>query len=188
MADQPKPRERCVLARTKLEFPARNMPVSPSLEQVDAHRERSLLQLPSLASNLGSRSRSSGGCRFNSLDAQRESCEAYVASQKPEGWVLRGPLFCQVTVFNASDAGYGPRPIRSVKIRVTLIRIERQSLAGDWCPRAWSRSQVVRRRVRAFPWALVKWIAHHRRRRTTSGLGKRAASVQPCRERRNGPM
>jgi DNA invertase Pin-like site-specific DNA recombinase len=25
---------------------------------------------------------------FNSLDAQRESCEAYVASQKPEGWVL----------------------------------------------------------------------------------------------------
>src|SRR4051812_12143717 len=25
---------------------------------------------------------------FNSLDAQRESCEAYIASQKPEGWVL----------------------------------------------------------------------------------------------------
>ena len=25
---------------------------------------------------------------FNSLDAQRESCEAYVASQKPEGWLL----------------------------------------------------------------------------------------------------
>src|SRR3954454_5823039 len=25
---------------------------------------------------------------FNSLDAQRESCEAYVASQKSEGWVL----------------------------------------------------------------------------------------------------
>ena len=25
---------------------------------------------------------------FNSLDAQRESCEAYVASQRPEGWVL----------------------------------------------------------------------------------------------------
>ena len=24
---------------------------------------------------------------FNSLDAQREACEAYVASQKPEGWV-----------------------------------------------------------------------------------------------------
>jgi site-specific DNA recombinase len=25
---------------------------------------------------------------FNSLDAQREACEAFVASQKPEGWVL----------------------------------------------------------------------------------------------------
>ncbi len=25
---------------------------------------------------------------FNSLDAQREACEAYVASQKPEGWLL----------------------------------------------------------------------------------------------------
>src|ERR1700752_4535750 len=25
---------------------------------------------------------------FNSLDAQRESCEAYIASQKAEGWML----------------------------------------------------------------------------------------------------
>jgi DNA invertase Pin-like site-specific DNA recombinase len=25
---------------------------------------------------------------FNSLDAQREACEAYIASQRPEGWVL----------------------------------------------------------------------------------------------------
>ena len=25
---------------------------------------------------------------FNSLDAQREACEAYIASQKHEGWVL----------------------------------------------------------------------------------------------------
>jgi DNA invertase Pin-like site-specific DNA recombinase len=25
---------------------------------------------------------------FNSLDAQREACEAYVASQKQEGWLL----------------------------------------------------------------------------------------------------
>ena len=24
---------------------------------------------------------------FNSLDAQREACEAYIQSQKPEGWV-----------------------------------------------------------------------------------------------------
>jgi DNA invertase Pin-like site-specific DNA recombinase len=25
---------------------------------------------------------------FNSLDAQRQACEAYIASQKPEGWLL----------------------------------------------------------------------------------------------------
>ena len=25
---------------------------------------------------------------FNSLDAQREACEAYIASQRGEGWVL----------------------------------------------------------------------------------------------------
>ncbi len=28
---------------------------------------------------------------FNSLHAQREACEAYIASQKPEGWVLGNP-------------------------------------------------------------------------------------------------
>ena len=26
---------------------------------------------------------------FNSLDAQREACEAYIASQKHEGWTVR---------------------------------------------------------------------------------------------------
>jgi site-specific DNA recombinase len=30
---------------------------------------------------------------FNSLDAQREACEAYVASQKAEGWVLVGDRY-----------------------------------------------------------------------------------------------
>ena len=30
---------------------------------------------------------------FNSLHAQREACEAYVASQKPEGWVLARDLY-----------------------------------------------------------------------------------------------
>src|SRR5262249_37860949 len=30
---------------------------------------------------------------FNSLDAQRESCEAYVASQKAEGWLLVGDRY-----------------------------------------------------------------------------------------------
>src|SRR5262244_183115 len=30
---------------------------------------------------------------FNSLDAQREACEAYVASQKAEGWLLVGDRY-----------------------------------------------------------------------------------------------
>ena len=30
---------------------------------------------------------------FNSLDAQREACEAFVASQKREGWVLVGEMY-----------------------------------------------------------------------------------------------
>ena len=29
---------------------------------------------------------------FNSLDAQREACEAFIASQKREGWVLVGEM------------------------------------------------------------------------------------------------
>src|SRR5713226_8637145 len=30
---------------------------------------------------------------FNSLDAQREACEAFIASQKREGWVLVGEMY-----------------------------------------------------------------------------------------------
>src|SRR4029078_3977798 len=30
---------------------------------------------------------------FNSLDAQREACEAYIASQKREGWLLVGEMY-----------------------------------------------------------------------------------------------
>jgi len=30
---------------------------------------------------------------FNSLDAQREACEAFIASQKREGWTLIGEMY-----------------------------------------------------------------------------------------------
>ena len=30
---------------------------------------------------------------FNSLDAQREACEAYVASQKSEGWIVLPQMY-----------------------------------------------------------------------------------------------
>ena len=35
---------------------------------------------------------------FNSLDAQREACEAFVASQKREGWLLQPEMY--------DDGGY----------------------------------------------------------------------------------
>jgi site-specific DNA recombinase len=30
---------------------------------------------------------------FNSLDAQREACEAFIASQKHEGWIARPEMY-----------------------------------------------------------------------------------------------
>ena len=39
---------------------------------------------------------------FNSLDAQREACAAYVASQKAEGWVLLPTVY--------EDAGLSEEP------------------------------------------------------------------------------
>jgi DNA invertase Pin-like site-specific DNA recombinase len=30
---------------------------------------------------------------FNSLDAQRESCEAFIASQKHEGWIALAEMY-----------------------------------------------------------------------------------------------
>ena len=30
---------------------------------------------------------------FNSLDAQREACEAFIASQKREGWTVVGEMY-----------------------------------------------------------------------------------------------
>src|SRR5213075_1479490 len=51
---------------------------------------------------------------FNSLDAQREACEAYIASQKPEGWVLVPDQYDDV--HGAPDAQY-PALVRPVRTR-----------------------------------------------------------------------
>ena len=46
---------------------------------------------------------------FNSLHAQREACEAYIASQKPEGWVLvreryeEKPIFMRYLIAASGD-------------------------------------------------------------------------------------
>ena len=43
---------------------------------------------------------------FNSLDAQREACEAYVASQRSEGWVLVPELSVYVGLFPYSFSAW----------------------------------------------------------------------------------
>jgi DNA invertase Pin-like site-specific DNA recombinase len=53
---------------------------------------------------------------FNSLDAQREACEAYVASQKPEGWVL--------VLDRYDDGGFSGGTLERPALRRLLADIE----------------------------------------------------------------
>src|SRR5438552_18283571 len=53
---------------------------------------------------------------FNSLDAQREACEAYVASQKPEGWLLVPDRF--------DDGGFSGGTLERPALKQLLADIE----------------------------------------------------------------
>ena len=53
---------------------------------------------------------------FNSLDAQREACEAYIASQKPEGWVLVPDRY--------DDGGFSGGTLERPALKRLLIDIE----------------------------------------------------------------
>src|SRR4051794_26740725 len=53
---------------------------------------------------------------FNSLDAQREACEAYVASQKAEGWLLVANRY--------DDGGYSGGTLDRPALRRLLADIE----------------------------------------------------------------
>jgi DNA invertase Pin-like site-specific DNA recombinase len=54
---------------------------------------------------------------FNSLDAQREACEAYVASQRPEGWVLVPDRY--------DDGGISGGTLQRPALKRLLMDIER---------------------------------------------------------------
>jgi site-specific DNA recombinase len=54
---------------------------------------------------------------FNSLDAQREACEAYIASQKPEGWVLVNDRY--------DDGGVSGGTLERPALKRLLVDIER---------------------------------------------------------------
>jgi hypothetical protein len=63
---------------------------------------------------------------FNSLDAQREACEAYAASQRAEGWVLVPDRY--------DDGGVSGATLERPALRRLLIDIEanRVSVTADY--------------------------------------------------------
>lgn len=52
---------------------------------------------------------------FNSLDAQREACDAYIASQKHEGWVLLREMY--------DDGGFSGGTVERPALQRLLVDI-----------------------------------------------------------------
>src|SRR3977135_843665 len=59
---------------------------------------------------------------FNSLDAQREACEAYIASQKAEGWVLVPNRYDDGGFSGGTleRPGFAPSPACACRFRIVL--------------------------------------------------------------------
>ena len=57
---------------------------------------------------------------FNSLDAQREACEAYIASQRHEGWVHVGEAY--------DDGGYSSGTLERPSIQRMLDDIKASNI------------------------------------------------------------
>ena len=62
---------------------------------------------------------------FNSLQAQRESCEAFIRSQKAEGWLLVQTLY--------DDGGYSPAEPWTVRRSKRLIAdVKENASISSW--------------------------------------------------------
>lgn len=57
---------------------------------------------------------------FNSLDAQREACEAYIASQKHEGWAVIPTLY--------DDGGFSGGTLERPALKMLLADIEARKI------------------------------------------------------------
>ena len=83
---------------------------------------------------------------FNSLHAQREACEAYIASQRSEGWALiREPY---------DDGGFSGGTLERPALKRLLADIE-EGLTPDgalWAPRPRVHNAMVKALARAFRW------------------------------------
>ena len=65
---------------------------------------------------------------FNSLDAQRDACEAFVASQRAEGWVLVGDRY--------DDGGFSGGTLERPALHRLLAESRRAGWTWSWSTRS----------------------------------------------------
>ncbi len=109
--------------------------------------------------------------KFNSLDAQREACEAYIASQRPEGWVLVPTS----TTTAAFPAPHGPPGVAAPAGR-------HRGRAGSTCRRLQGRpAHPVARRLRQDGRVLrragVSFVSVTQAFNTTTSMGRLTLNV-----------
>lgn len=109
---------------------------------------------------------------FNSLDAQREACEAYVASQRPEGWVLFHDRY--------DDGGYSGGTLErpALKRLVTDIELGRVDVVVVYKIDRLSRSLMdFAKLVEAFERNNVTFVSVTQAFNTTTSMGRLTLNI-----------
>src|ERR1700674_5428160 len=104
---------------------------------------------------------------FNSLDAQREACEAYVTSQKAEGWVLVPDRY--------DDGGFSGGTLDRPALQRLLIDIEELRLdivVVDKIDRLSRALMDFARLVEVFDRNNVRFVSITQPFNTTSSMGR----------------